>query len=114
MAGNDDGHHIRAVRPADGAARVRDAETFRHPGVGTRFGDWNGAQEFPGAHLEIGADRGERNIELKVLAGKIAGELGSNRIEIFVFARDNVCLQAPAQVRQLRFERAAIGEFEKP
>ena len=47
VAGNDDGEHVRAVRAADGATRVRDAETFRHPGIGTCFRDRESSARSP-------------------------------------------------------------------
>src|SRR5437016_695143 len=113
MTGNDNGEHVRAIRAADGATRVRNAETLRHPRIRTRLRHGYRAQDLPGPHLEVRSDRCERNVECEIFAGEISSELRADRVEVTMLARHNVRLQALAQSGQLAFERAPVGEFEK-
>src|SRR5207248_1381054 len=113
MTGNDNGEHVRAIRAADGATRVRNAETLRHPRIRTRLRHGYRAQNLPGPHLEIRSDRRERDVELEIFTGEITRELGTDRVEVTMLARHDVRLQTLAQSGQFAFERAPIGEFEK-
>ncbi|HEY1583341.1 MAG TPA: hypothetical protein VGF73_09620 [Chthoniobacterales bacterium] len=113
MAGNDDAHHVRAVRAADGAARSGAAELLGHPGIGARLREWNRAQHLPGAHLEVGADGRERDSKIEIFAGKIIAQFFANPVEITMFARDDASAKALSQDPDLAFECAAFGEFEQ-
>src|SRR6266566_8977642 len=93
MTGDDDANHVGAVGTTNRATRVLITELFRHPRIGTRFAHWDGPQDFPCSQLKVRPDRRQWNVELQVLAGKIISQLRTDRVQIPMFARDNVCSQ---------------------
>ena len=102
-----------AIGATDRATHLNIAQLFRHPGIGSRFTQRNRAQDFPCAKLKRRSHRRERDIELEILSGKIIGQLRSNRIEMSMLTRHNVCLQSSAQDRQLAFHRAPIHKLKQ-
>src|SRR6266478_3475282 len=99
MTRDHDANHVRAVRAANSTPRIFISKAFRHPGIRTRFADWDCLQDFPGAQLKRRAYRRERDIELKLFARKILSDLLARCREMTMFTRDNIRSQSLSQDR---------------
>jgi hypothetical protein len=73
VAGHDDGDGIAPAGHADGARAG--TQGHRHAAIGRGAAEGDLAHHLPDALLEIGAARGERQVETRELAREIALEL---------------------------------------
>src|SRR4051812_2837956 len=83
MARDHNGHGVRVVCLADGAARLRPPDLLRDGGVGRGFSVRNASQRLPAALLELSAVQVEVELEAGALPGEVLAQLANEGRGLF-------------------------------
>src|SRR5689334_13125528 len=84
MAGDQDGDAVLAVGPADRPHRLWCSNCDGHLRVGARLPEWNGEELSPDSLLKLGSWHDQTYRESPQRTGKVAGEFGLQRFQMFV------------------------------